>query len=191
MRECPTCGTLNGLDASDAEPIDCRACQQLVVFPDLPDTIVACYACVRRGRAALTKDTQLGMISWEQAFDGVTHGGPGLSNPAFDLVPREGGWAGARLPEATMFELLRTPTYSTIQGERWPFCCKAPMVFLGRWSRDQFNREAPDGDGHALFQAMVANPIPGLWEDQLHDVTGIYAFRCATCDRRMAHWDIA
>jgi uncharacterized protein CbrC (UPF0167 family) len=191
MRECPTCGTLNGLDASDAESIDCRACQQLVVFPDLPEQIVACYSCLRQGRAALTKDTELGMVSWEQAFEGVTHGIPGLARSDFELVPKESDWVGARLPDTTMFELLRTPTYLTIQGEQWLFCCKAPMVFVGSWSRDRFTKEAPDGDGRAYFESIVADPVPGLWEDQLHDATGIYVFRCPACRRLKAHWDLA
>jgi uncharacterized protein CbrC (UPF0167 family) len=90
-----------------------------------------------------------------------------------------------------MFELLRTPSYLTIQGEQWLFCCKAPMVFVGSWSRDRFTKEAPDGDGRAYFESIVADPVPGLWEDQLHDATGIYVFRCPACRRLKAHWDLA
>ena len=143
MRDCPTCGTSNGLDTSDAESIDCRACRALVVFPDLPDQILSCYSCLRTGRAAIAKDTELGMVSWEQAFEGVTHGSPGLRHPDFDLVAKDDSdWIGARLPESTMWELLRTPTYLTTQGNRWLFCCRAPMVFVGSWSRDQFTRQA-------------------------------------------------
>jgi hypothetical protein len=63
--------------------------------PDLPDQIVACYSCLRQGRAAITKDTELGMVSWEQAFEGVTHGIPGLAHPDFELVPKENDWVGA------------------------------------------------------------------------------------------------
>jgi hypothetical protein len=37
----------------------------------------------------------------------------------------------------------------------------------------------------------VQDSVPGLWEDQLHDITGIYVFRCPSCDRVTAHWDIA
>ncbi|WP_156401558.1 hypothetical protein [Duganella sp. Root1480D1] len=33
--------------------------------------------------------------------------------------------------------------------------------------------------------------IPGLWGDQLHDDTGIYAFECSCCGRKTAHWDLA
>jgi len=131
------------------------------------------------------------MISWEQAFEGVTHGVPGLNRSDFEMVPGEDDWVGARLPQKMMFELLRTPTYTTIQGERWQFCCKRPMIFVGQWSRKEFTRRAPKGDGRAFFEQIVQDTVPGLWEDKLHDETGVYVFRCSTCKRLTAHWDIA
>jgi uncharacterized protein CbrC (UPF0167 family) len=191
MRECPACGVVSGLDAQDAEAVECRACKRSIPFPDLPDEIACCYSCLREGRAALTKDTELGMVSWEQAFEGLTHGLPGLSAADFELVSTESDWVRVRLPSAIMFELLRTPTYSSIQGERWLFCCKAPMTFMGAWSRERFQEEAPNGDGRTLFDSLVEGVVPGLWEGELHDTTGIYVFRCETCGRRRAHWDIA
>ena len=192
MWPCPACGTENGLDADDREDGLCRKCQATVPFPDLgDDEIKACYACLRVGNAAITKDTELGMISWEQAFAGVTHGRPGLERTDFELVPKQDDWVGARLPQETMFELLRTPTYSSIQGERWQFCCRRPMVFVGEWSREEFDRHAPDGDGRRCFVEIVQDIVPGLWEDQLHDITGVYVFRCPSCERVTAHWDLA
>lgn len=131
------------------------------------------------------------MISWEQAVDGVTHGRPGLSRADFEMVPAEDDWAGARLPREMMLELLRTPTYVSLQGEQWQFCCGRPMVFLGAWSREEFARRAPDGDGRRLFDSIVQDVVPGLWEDALHDETGVYVFRCPKCERLTAHWDIA
>jgi len=192
MRDCPACGAQNGLDANDREDSPCRQCGAMVPFPDLgDDEIKACYNCLRSGKAAITKDTELGMISWEQAFEGVTHGIPGLNHSDFEMVSKEDDWVGARLPHEMMFELLRTPTYSTIQGERWQFCCRRPMVFVGEWTRDEFTRRASDGDGRRLFEEIVQDPVPGLWEDRLHDITGVYVFRCPSCRRMTAHWDIA
>jgi len=111
MRSCPACGTENGL-AANRKDGSCRQCQAAVPFPDLgDDEIKTCYACLRSGKAAITKDTELGMLSWEQAFEGVTHGVPGLDRTDFELVPKdEDDWVGARLPQEMMFELLRTPT---------------------------------------------------------------------------------
>jgi uncharacterized protein CbrC (UPF0167 family) len=192
MCECRSCGTLNGLDANDREDSPCRYCKTSLPFPDLgEDEIKACYACLRAGKAAITKDTELGMVSWEQAFEGVTHGIPGLSRNDFEMVPKDDDWVGARLPQETMFELLQMPTYSSIQGERWQFCCRQPMIFLGEWSRDEFTKRAPDGDGKRLFEEIVQDPVPRLWEDDLGDITGVYVFRCKSCGRLTAHWDLA
>jgi uncharacterized protein CbrC (UPF0167 family) len=180
------------LDADDREDGPCRQCQTAVPFPDLgDDEIKACYSCLRSGKAAITKDTELGMISWEQAFAGVTHGLPGMDRTDFELVPKADDWVGARLPREMMFELLRTPTYRSIQGERWQFCCRRPMVFIGEWSREEFARRAPDGDGRRYFEEVVQDTVPGLWEDRLHDITRVYVFRCPSCERVTAHWDLA
>jgi uncharacterized protein CbrC (UPF0167 family) len=180
------------LDADDRENVPCRLCETIVPFPDLAaDEIKVCYACLHSGKAAITKDTELGMISWEQAFEGVTHGIPGLDRADFETVLKDDDWVGARLPKEVMFDLLRMPTYSSIQGERWQFCCKQPMVFVGEWGRVEFARRAPDGDGRHYFEQVVQDSVPGLWEDQLHDITGVYVFRCTSCERITAYWDIA
>jgi uncharacterized protein CbrC (UPF0167 family) len=193
MATCPECHAENGLDADDRRDEPCRQCGTAVPFPAFTDDdeLVACYDCLRAGRAAITTDTELGMISWEQAYEGLTHGIPGLSRTDFELVDGEDDWVRAHLPQETMFELLRTPNYLSIQGECWQFCCQEPMVFIGCWSRERFNKESEDGNGQALFNEIVQDVVPGLWEDELHDITGVYVFRCGRCGRRTACWDIA
>src|SRR5437763_2936764 len=171
---CPKCGSENGLDASERENAPCRQCGTLLKFPQVADEVLTCYVCLRAGKAAITKDTEPGMVSWEQAFDGVTHGTLGLDRRDFDMVPKEDDWVGARLPREMMDELLRTPTYTTIQGERWQFCCRSPMLFVGSWSREEFTKRSPNGDGKRFFEDVVQDVVPGLWEDKLHDVTGVY-----------------
>ena len=92
---CPGCGTENGLDADDRADCPCRVCKQTVPFPELGENeIKACYACLQTGKAAMTKDTELGMISWEQAFEGVTHGLPCLNRDDFEMVPKDDDWVG-------------------------------------------------------------------------------------------------
>ena len=157
---------------------------------DAPAGSNACYACLRAGRAALTKDTELGMISSEEALAGVTLGVPGLDHPDFELVPQpDSDWIGARLPQAMMFELLRTPTYITIQGENWLFCCRQPMVYIGPWSRQDFVDHASDGDGETFFEAVVLDAGEDLWDLLDGGDTGVYVFRCASCARFKAHFD--
>lgn len=193
MIACPNCQTENGLDADDRDAVTCRNCDAKIEFPSVADDeeVAVCYDCLRAGRAAITSDTELGMISWEQAWEGLTHGAPGLDRDDFDLEQGEDDWVKARLPEMTMYEILRTPNYITIQGEKWQFCCKSPMTFIGQWERRRFEEESESGDGKALFDSIVQDPVPGLWEDQLHDITGIYVFRCEKCGRKTGCWDIA
>ncbi len=189
IRACPSCSTENGLDANDRADRPCRVCKQTVPFPDLGETeIKACYACLRSGKAAITKDTELGMISWEQAFEGITHGLPGLIRDDFEMVATDDDWVGARLPQGMMFELLRTPNYDTIQGECWQFCCQQPMVFVGEWNHAEFSRRSPDGDGWSYFEKIVQNCGPDLWDSKLQYI-GFYVFRCNSCGRLTAHWD--
>ena len=191
ISKCSNCATANGLDVVDREDRPCRQCRTLVRFPEFDDEIVACYSCLRAGKAAMTKDTEIGMVSCDQAFEGVTHGIPDLARSDFEMVPKAEGWVGARLSSAIMFELLRTPSYRSIQGEKWQFCCAEPMVYVGEWSREEFNRRSPNGDGKRHFEKIVQDCILGLWENKLHDSTGVYVFRCPRCIRMTAHWDIA
>jgi hypothetical protein len=154
---CPRCAAEVALDADARSGGTCAVCGAGVGFPDLGDSaVLACYRCLRSGCLALTKDTELGMIRHEEALRGVTHGVPGLNRADFDLVPLDDGWVGAKLPKPTMLELLRTPSYPSIQGERWLFCCKCPMTYVGQWSRQKFTEMAPDGDGRAFLAGSCA-----------------------------------
>jgi len=192
MLPCPSCQAINGLDTHDRKEGSCHKCAGLIPFPGIAsDEIKCCYSCLRAGKAAITNDTELGMISWEQALEGVTNGLPGLNHPDFEMVPKEDDWVGARLPQEFMFELLRTPSYSTWQGEKWLFCCKQPMVYVGSWDREDFTRNAPDGDGRALFERVVPDFEPEMWDGEFGDCTSYYVFRCSYCGRLRSHWDMA
>jgi hypothetical protein len=86
-------------------------------------------------------------------------------------------------PEAAK-ELSRTPEYSTWQGESWLVCCKRPMVFTG----------APDPsiDAKTLAAMLGTNEADAATKvDQLQrDAISVYTFRCASCGKRRAHWDM-
>jgi uncharacterized protein CbrC (UPF0167 family) len=189
---CAACGLVAALDADERAGAPCARCGTTVDFPAGGERIFACQACLGAGRAAITKDTELGMVRWMDAQEGRTHGLPGFHSTEWPTSPpTDDGWVRVVVPREHLLELVRTPAYPSIQGERWLFCCREPMAFLGEWSRERFAREAPDGNGRALFEAVVEEAVPGLWEDELHDVTGIYVFECCRCARRRAHWDIA
>ena len=190
MLACPACGTERGLSTDDRKARPCGNCNCLVPFPDISDDeIKTCYDCLRIGKAAITKDTELGMISWKQAFEGITHGIPNMDHADFEMVPQGDEWVGVRLPQELMFEMLRTPTYNSIQGERWQFCCQQPMLFVG-WNMEDFTRNSPDGDGCGYFEQVVQDTVPGLWKELINNQIAVYVFRCSLCERVTAHWDI-
>jgi uncharacterized protein CbrC (UPF0167 family) len=184
------CGAEVALDADDREATLCPTCGGRVSFPFADGVLVTCEGCLAAGRAAFTKDTELGMVRWSDAQDGWTHGLPARIPPGWELsAPNEDGWVRVRVPREHLLALVRTPGYVTAQGERWLFCCAAPMAFVGTWRRERFAREAGDGDGRALFAAIVEEAEADLWEHADHGDVGIYVFACRGCGRRRAHWD--
>ncbi len=190
---CPACQTENGLSADDKTSEPCRNCGQSVACPvALTDEkeLRVCYACLRAGRAAITKDTVFGMIRWEDAIKGQTHGVPGLDRTDVETVDIDEGWKAARLAPETMFELLRTPNYITWQGERWQFDEGRPMIYVGEWNQEDFNRHAPDGDGKRLFYELVEEPLDEHWEFIADVLPAVYVFRSATRQKWAAHWDM-
>jgi len=195
---CPACATINGLDTSDRQATPCRACHRDVPFPDrLKDTTInVCYACLREEKGAITKDTEFGMVSWEQAFAGVTHGVPGLHTDEFEtvLVDPEEDWYGVRLPERHLWELLRTPTYTTIQGETWLFCCKQPMTYIGEWAKVRHSAHCTDQQ-RAFLEGILETDDEmkdWIWEstESGSESLCVYLFRCAACGKFKANWDI-
>lgn len=107
--KCTSCGKENGLDADDRCDGNCHACGSGVTFPPIPEErILCCYPCLRAGRAAITKDTVFGMISFDQVVEGLTHGIPGLRQSDFETVKTDSGWNRVRLPQQMMLELVRT-----------------------------------------------------------------------------------
>lgn len=190
---CPKCQTENGLSVRNKQDAQCRKCGGAIPFPDQVASKKApktCYACLRAGKAALSKDTEYGLVSWDQAFAGVTGGVPGLRQNQFEAVmlDAEDDWIGVRLPPTVMFELLRTPTYGTWQGASWLFCCQSPMTFLGQWDQADFDQHAADGDGARLYESVVTDLPPESW-GALECGHCVYVFACRTCDKLRSHWD--
>ncbi len=190
---CPSCNTDNGLNISDKTSVSCRKCNESITFPSNvaakkePKT---CYKCLRDGKAALTKGTEFGMISWNQAFSGVTNGIPGLEQDQFEsvVIDADDDWIGVRLPKEIMFELLRTPAYGTWQGECWLFCCKYPMTYMGEWHHEDFDRNAPDGAGEELYYSVVEDAPPESWDGLGHGLS-VYVFKCMRCGKLRSHCD--
>ncbi|QDG53545.1 CbrC family protein [Persicimonas caeni] len=193
---CDACGRDNFLDASDRASQPCRECGVEIAFPPFPDeTPCIGYEALRAGGAALTKDTEFGMITWENAENGVTHGVPWIDPDRVedvDIVELEEGWHAARLDPDDMWELLRTPSFVSWQGEFWLFSGGHPMVYVGAWTRVEFCMHAEDGKGEALFNEVVEDlPERDLWPELEPDGSvAAYVFRCPETGRLRASWDM-
>src|SRR4051794_18946122 len=65
---CPNCEAENWFVADGRH--ECAECGSSVPFPKAPEGRggpLACYDCVRAGKTAMTKSTEFGAVSWEQA----------------------------------------------------------------------------------------------------------------------------
>ena len=129
------------------------------------------------------------MVTRTEAQAGRTHGVPNLETKMFPVVPNGSGWSAAVIPSEYLWELIATPSYSTWQGENWLFCCSRPMVYVGPWMREDFERVASDGDAYREAVDMVHSEEVRYWEGRFPDVLSFYVFRCAECGKRRAHCD--
>jgi len=136
------------------------------------------------------------MVSWDQAFQGITHGVPGLKTTEFELVaidPEE-EWFGVRLPGEHFFELLRTPSFVTWQGGGWLFCCKRPMTYVGEWASLMKAPNRPR-DGKVFLNQIMEEDEPtraSVWE-AVSVGSGsvcVYVFQCKSCKRFRSSWDM-
>src|SRR4029079_11143641 len=71
---CPKCKADVFLDAHDRENRPCGECGTDVAFLAIPGKrdVHICYECLRAGKGTISKDTEFGMVSWEQAIQGIT-----------------------------------------------------------------------------------------------------------------------
>lgn len=189
---CVGCQEPLAFSADEPAPLTCSSCGATSPFPiGEQDDIRACYRCVRDGRAAFTQDTEFGMVRPEDAARGLTHGVPGLDAPSYETIQDEEGWSQVKVSSDRLTDLVRTPGFTSWQGERWLFCCGGPMAYVGEWMQDDFSLNAEGGDGRTLFAAMCAGSEWSGWTwDGLPTAFGvIYTFRCQACGDRRAYWD--
>jgi len=148
-----------------------------------------CYEALRAGLAGYTKDSDFGMISWEQMESGWTHGVPGLRLPGFDTRTTAEGWLQVRLAKETISEVTRTPKFVTWQGDRWLFQDVRPMIYIGEWKKRDFETRAPGGmRSDEFFSQVVRDYDPRLWQHV--DRVKIYVFRDGLTGVYAAYYDM-
>ncbi len=151
----------------------------------------ACYECFRSGEIDSGIDTELGMVTREDAVIGRTHGLP-LNDPSrlaeYELTPHpidprfpDMHWYHVHVESEYLIELLRTPKYHTWQGETWLFCCKRPMVFRGSLPADIFPNDAEQLSSAITEFLNAPNWIKTV--DDGHGSHTYYTFTCNNCGR--------
>lgn len=174
---CPNCHAEHGLSTSDRKNLPCHECGTVTHFPDdllALDDIHCCHQCLNEGRAYISKDTELGMIAWEQMLEGMTLGCPKVPDGAYEVVPDSNGWYRVTLTKDDMLQLLKTPNYESWQGVHWLFCCKKPMTFLGEKTAEELEASK---EPYAEQMLLTQNG------------TSCYVFRCSTCGNHRSYWD--
>jgi uncharacterized protein CbrC (UPF0167 family) len=179
------------------EERDALACPQCASPADPPPhdpEPAVCVPCLHAGRAALTKDTEYGMVRWEDAVRGRTHGVPVVPRADRGLPltePDEEGWVSVLVPSSVLLELIRTPTYPTWQGARWLFCCSSAMTYIGEWTRVDLERRAMERPEDAFAEIFDTDPdlLSHLRADPAHHGLHGYVFRCRSCGRLRGHLD--
>jgi hypothetical protein len=156
-----------------------------------------CYECFCAGVVDAVMDTEFGMVTIEEANKGRTHGIP-LNNPselsdyhltAHSIDPNfpDEQWFHVHFDKEYLHELLRTPKYSTWQGESWLFCCRRPMVFRGSIPASllDYGSESLEQSIHKFLQNTIWESATAGGEESHM----IYAFTCEDCKNLRFHED--
>ncbi len=108
------------------------------------------------------------------------------------------GDAKKHVAETYYLEMISTPSYLTLQGERWMCHCNDFMDYIGTWEAPDFTRESKDGNGKNLFKTMTIDGYHNLWEDcELEDDEKedtwedclYHAIECRHCKVKHGHWE--
>ena len=145
------------------------------------------------------------MVRRDDVDNGMTHGIP-LSGPedlaGYELVPHpvdpnfpDEKWFSVKVDRAELRELTRTPNYHSWQGERWLFCCGRACVFLGELALADLDSLATK-KGRSVSEATAcvfgasSDESPELLERIKNQSISTYSFRCRSCGRLRAVWDM-
>jgi len=159
----------------------CTFCEHTGTCFDLGGGAYGCFACLRQGRFFFDYGTEIGHL---------TPAGTKRFYPSQKKVPK-------RFNRATFAALLRTPQFTTWQGEEWLIHCDDFMIYLGEWKPGDFRQKAQDGDARKLFLEMTNKELAHLWDAATPKGAGspsdwyatYYAFKCLQCGALRGYWD--
>lgn len=139
-----------------------------------------CAECLAAGKFEFWHDTEIGMLD----ENGLTK------------VYKHNQQPPENFPNDALVALRRTPQIATWQQELWLTHCNDFMAYQGTWSPGDFYKNAPNGDGRALFLEMTDDG-KSLWDDSMPEGKTIlkewhaayYVFKCRHCGKLRGNWD--
>ena len=183
--ECFKCEGQSTREWGPTQKAACAQCKSDFVNELEEEDLRICYPCLREGRAALEKTTELGVVSLREALTGEVDlslaftsamacgfdpeslpklclpnllNGPGTYfSQRLDFLKKHSSRRPGRLEMAKedLYELLRTPSFITWQQDFWFFCCQRPMIFIGEWSIADFAKYDGRLNGWRAFKELL------------------------------------
>lgn len=139
--------------------------------------------------------------SVKECLEGVYFDSPDIRSVCFECLKRKKASVpippyvkkqiSQNEPEKTAL-LMQTPPVPWVQYNDWPVCCDDYMRYIGEWTREDFQKEAADGDGIGLLRMILrgdqlsrTDDFEALW-DSIGDDTVVFVFRCLICGKLTA-----
>lgn len=89
-------------------------------------------------------------------------------------------------------ELSKNPPVPWIQYNDWPVSCGEFCIYVGEWDKEEFIRQAPDGNGKQYVMSILDDfsrskivDIDIFWND-IGRNTAVFIFECTNCSKRIA-----
>ena len=196
IRPCISCHRSLGLRMGwwDDPPgnTDCSHCGTSNPWPpELPrDPLTVCYACICMGRVAIGHETEIGFIDYARSLRGMIDSSDrtraeaearGLRTTVLKTYDDGSESIGVYVPTNILQEIQRTPRYSNLQREYWPYHCGAFMAFVGRWQQEDFERVS-GGNGLAWFMEHGAYDFEyDEWDWLPNSIGWSYVHKCLKC----------
>ena len=196
IRACTSCEAAIGLRMGwwDEPPVatDCPKCAVPNPWPsELPrDPLTVCYECIVAGRVAIAHETEIGFIDYALSLLGMVKSSDrrradaearGLHTTVLKTYDDGSQSIGVHLPAQLLQEMHRTPRYSCLQREYWPYHCGEFMAFVGRWQQEDFERIS-NGRGLPWFIEHFAGDYgEDAWEWLPTGVGWSYVHKCLKC----------
>jgi uncharacterized protein CbrC (UPF0167 family) len=194
IRPCTSChapvGLRLGWPDEPPVPTECAKCGISNPWPSelARDTLPVCYDCIRDGRVAISHETRLGHVDFAHTLRGMLQFGrehqakaEGLQTTVLETYDDGSHRVGVHLPVELLHEMHRTPCYSKLQREYWPYHCGGFMAFVGRWQQEDFERVS----GGRGLEWFIKHGVDDLGEDEWEWLPGglgwSYVHKCLKC----------